>query len=174
MVFETLITAVVVLLFVLFFLAAVLPMVFFGAIFLPSRKETVERMVKLAAVFPGERAADLGSGDGRLVIALAKLGMEAHGFEINPFLVALSRWNIRKAGLGNRAFVHWQSFWQEDFSKYDLVTVFGTTKIMENLEKKLRTELKPKARVVSNVFHFPTWPMSERSGTAYLYERKNI
>ena len=87
-----------------------------GAPFVPSGSETVKRMVKLGDIHWGEKAADLGSGDGRIVIGLAKAGAEAHGYEINPFLVLWSRRQIRRAGLSDKAFVHWTSFWKQDYA----------------------------------------------------------
>jgi ribosomal protein L11 methylase PrmA len=70
-----------------------------GAIYDPSSRIEAEAMARLAEVRPGEKAADLGSGDGRVVCALARGGAEAHGYEINPVLVLISRRNIRREGL---------------------------------------------------------------------------
>ncbi len=80
-----------------------------GAPFVPTDEATVSRMVELSNARSGERAADVGSGDGRIVIGLAKAGAEAHGFEINPFLVLWSRRQVRRAGLSDRATIHWTS-----------------------------------------------------------------
>ena len=62
-----------------------------GAIYDPSTQEETVVMADVAAVAFGEKAADLGSGDGRVVIALARRGAEAHGFEVNPILVHVAR-----------------------------------------------------------------------------------
>ena len=70
-----------------------------GAIYDPSTQEESRVMAEVADVQPGDRAVDLGSGDGRVVIALALRGAEAHGFEVNPILVAVSRRKIREQGL---------------------------------------------------------------------------
>jgi len=118
------------------------------------------------------KAADIGAGDGRLVIALAEAGAEAHGYEINPLLVWLAKRNIAKAGLTGKAFVHWQSYWDEDLSKFDIVTVYGTPKILERLEKKLARELGTGTRIISNIYTFPTWSPSKTDDKVYLYEWK--
>lgn len=160
-------------LFVVFiFSQMVLLFGFWGAIYVPTGKGTVKKILSLAKVKPGERAVDLGSGDGRLVIALAQAGAEAHGYEINPLLVFLARRNIRKAGLSGKAFIYWKSFWKEDFSKFDVVVVFGIAHIMKRLEEKLKKEIKADARVVSNGFPLPTWPQSERDSCVYLYQNR--
>ena len=142
-----------------------------GAPFVPTTSSTLKRMLAMASIEPGEKVADLGSGDGRIVIAVAKTGAEAHGYEINPFLVWWSRYRIHREGLGNRAFVHWKSYWNEDLASFDVITVFGMTHIMKRLEKKLQKELRPSSRVVANSFALPTWPHSRREGRVFLYEQ---
>lgn len=150
---------------------AIFPILFRGAIYLPTQKRTVKKMIELSSVKPGEIAVDLGSGDGRLIIALARAGAKAHGYEINPFLVLLARRNIRKAKLGDRAFVHFKNFWKEDFSQFDIVTIFGIGYAMKPLEQKLKKELKIGARIVSNAFPFPNWQYEKKEDTAFLYRK---
>jgi len=140
-----------------------------GAPALPTKRKAVEALVALAAPQSGMRAVDLGSGDGRIVIALARSGIEAHGYEFNPLLVWWSRWLIRRQGLSERAFIHQKNFWHENFAPYDIVAVFGAGHIMAELEKKLRQELKPGAKVVSNVFQFPLWAHARRENGVFLY-----
>jgi len=142
-----------------------------GAPFVPTGARTVGAMVALADLRPGEKAADLGSGDGRIVIAMAAAGAEAHGYEINPVLVLWSRYRIHRAGARRRAFVHWGSFWWEDFSSFDVVAVFGMVHVMGQIERKLLAELRPGARVVANAFSLPSWPHERREGRVYLYRR---
>lgn len=147
-----------------------LPFLFWGAVYLPTNKRGVTKMIELADIKPGDIAADLGSGDGRLVIALAEAGAEAHGYEINPFLVWLAKRNIRRAGFESRAFIHFKSFWRKDFSEFDIITVYGISHIMRKLEVKLNRELNVQAKVISNCFIFPTWPHSKKDGGIYLYK----
>lgn len=142
-----------------------------GAPFVPSKREAVDKILRASAVVPGEKTADLGSGDGRIVIAMARAGAEAHGYEINPLLVWWSRGDIRKAGLEGKAFIHLGSFWKADLSAYRVVTVFGISHIMRRLESKLRKELKPGARAVSNAFQFPTWNLARNEDAVFVYEQ---
>lgn len=160
-----------ILLFLVLFSISFLPILFRGAIYLPSKKKIVKKMIELAKIKSGEKAADLGAGDGRLIIALARAGAEAHGYEINPLLVWLAKTNIRKAGFENKAFIHFRSFWHENFSEFDIVTIYGIGYAMKKLEPKLKQELKPRTRIVSNCFTFPNWPKSKKEDGIYLYEQ---
>jgi len=67
-----------------------------GAPFVRTKRESLEAMLKHATIKKGMRAADLGSGDGQIVIALACHGIKADGYEINPWLVMKARRNIKK------------------------------------------------------------------------------
>jgi protein-L-isoaspartate O-methyltransferase len=140
-----------------------------GAIYDPSSPDKTRHIAELAAVVPGERAADLGSGDGRVVIELARRGAEAHGYEVNPVLVAIARRNIGRAGLAGRAVIHWGSFWRADLSPYSLITVFQVGFIMGRLEDKLKRELPGGARIVSHHWRFPTLVPERMRGDVYLY-----
>jgi cyclopropane fatty-acyl-phospholipid synthase-like methyltransferase len=133
-------------------------------------------MLALASVRPGERAVDLGSGDGRVVIALARTGLEAHGYEINPFLALWSLMMIRIAGVSDKAHIHWKSYWDADLSQFNVVIVFGMFHIMDELREKLEKELHPGSRVVANFFEFPVWRATAQDGRTYLYTlpEKNI
>ena len=142
-----------------------------GAPYVPSRREAVDKILRVSSVKPGEKTVDLGSGDGRIVVAMSKAGAEAHGYEINPLLVWWSRGAIRRAGLQDKAFIHWGDFWKADFSPYRVVTVFGITHIMRRLESKLARELTPGARAVSNAFRLPTWKLSRKEDAVFVYEQ---
>ncbi|MBU4142330.1 hypothetical protein KKE99_05680, partial [Patescibacteria group bacterium] len=60
---------------------------FFGAPYVPIPKNGLDKMVEFANIKFGQKAVDLGSGDGRIMIAMAKAGAIVHGYEINPLLV---------------------------------------------------------------------------------------
>lgn len=148
----------------------IIPFIFRGAFFAQSQRKEIEKMILLANIKSDDKAVDLGSGDGRLLIALAKVGAETYGYEINPILVWWSRYKIKRAGLSKKAFVYWKNFWSINLSNFNIVSVYGTKHIMDELEKKLKKELKPDARVISNYFIFPTWQHSKKEGSAYLYK----
>src|SRR5882672_3428464 len=69
-----------------------------GAPYVPSRKDSIKKMLVLANLKPGDKVVDLGSGDGRIVIAFARNGIDAHGYEISPALVLWSKLMIFALG----------------------------------------------------------------------------
>lgn len=157
-------------LLLLFALFLFLHLFFRGAPFAVTSPTNLKTIIELAKIKPGEKAVDLGAGDGRLVIALAQAGAETHGYEINPLLAWLARRNLQKAGLTKKAFIHRQNFWQVDLSQFDVITIFGIGYIMAPLAQKLKKELKPSARVISNGYPLPTWPITRQIGEIYLYK----
>lgn len=158
---------------VLLLLLLVLPVwLWRGAPFVPTDPGKISRLVRLAGVAPGDRVVDLGSGDGRLVMACAQAGATAIGLEANPFLVWWSRYLIHRAGLGVHALIVQKNFWHQNLSPYSVVVVFGVGgAMMAELEQKLAAELASGARVVSNGFPLPTWPAAARDGSLYLYRK---
>ena len=126
-------------------------------------------MIDLAKPQVGEKMIDLGSGDGRIVMEFAKLGLESHGYEINTELALLSESKILEANLDTKSFIHIADFWNEDLASYDIVVIYGMTSIMKLLEEKLQKELKPGARVLSAIFHFPNWERAHEQDNVSLY-----
>lgn len=128
----------------------------------------VETMVELADVQTGDVAADLGSGDGRIVIAFAQKGIEVHGYEIDENLKLLSEENSKKLNLTN-AFIYNKDFWQEDLFRYSIICCYPMPTIMGRLERKLQEELKPGARVLLNYFPFKHWKVKKVKDNIFLY-----
>src|SRR5437660_9561029 len=60
-------------------------------VWVPTRPALVETMLNLANVTERDFVVDLGSGDGRMVIAAAKRGARALGIEYDPDMIALAR-----------------------------------------------------------------------------------
>lgn len=153
------------------FVEVFLPLFFRGGMYVPSKNERVKKMIDFLEIKEGEKAVDLGSGDGRVVIALAKAGALAYGYEINPFLAVRSRKMIKKLGLEKRAFIFQKNFWHEDLSQFDAVAVYGTHHIMKKLEVKLKKELKQNARVALSAFSFPSWECVKKEDGVSLYSK---
>lgn len=140
-----------------------------GPVFVPSADDKLRTMLELAKVKPGQKVIDLGAGDGKIVINLAKQGIAAEGIEINPVLVKKAQLKIKQAGLEELAEVKKGNFWKLDYSDYDVIFLYGTTYIMERLEEKLMQELKPGAVVISNFFQFPNWEPESVKNEVRLY-----
>jgi SAM-dependent methyltransferase len=153
------------------FLFIVFPLVL-GASYEVTKDDKMKKMIKFAKIKRGDRVAELGSGNGKLVIEFAKLGAEVHGYEINPFLVLLSKWKIRREGLRKRAFIHWKNFWTVDLGEFDVILTFQVSYIMGFLEKKLKREAKKNIRIVSNNWKFPSLRCLKDDDKIYYYEIK--
>jgi precorrin-6B methylase 2 len=125
-------------------------------VWVPTPLELVEKMLDMAEVTPQDVVMDLGSGDGRNIIAAARRGARAVGIEYNPELVAHSERLAREAGVENRA-----QFVQADMFEADIsgATVLALFLLPDNLEK-LRDKflrLRPGSRIVINTFAIPEW-----------------
>jgi tRNA G37 N-methylase Trm5 len=125
--------------------------------FVPSPQEVVDKMIEVAGVKKGDVVYDMGSGDGRIVIAAAKKGARAVGFEIDGDLVKESRENIRKAGLQNLAEIRHQDILTVDFSPATVVTMYLLPDVNLKLKPNLQKQLKPGSRIVSHSFDMGDW-----------------
>jgi len=126
-------------------------------VWVPTPEALVERMLKMAGVGPKDYVIDLGSGDGRTVIAAAqKFGARAMGIEYNPDMVALSAKNAEKAGLGDKVKFIKADIFETDFSQATVITMY----LLPALNLKLRPkilDLRPGTRVVSHAFNMEDW-----------------
>lgn len=153
---------------VIFYIALFIYPLKSGAPYVPSNPEVVETMIEMSGLGPGKVAADLGSGDGRIVIAIANTGAEAHGYEISPPLVALSKSKLKKLNLTN-AFIHKKDFWKEDLSGYDAIFMYQLPYVMQKIEPKFLNSLKPGAVVVSNAFSIKKWKPFKSKDSIFAY-----
>lgn len=149
----------------------ILPAFFGGPPFVGTSPERVQQMMALAQLAPGERVIDLGSGDGRLLLAAAKAGAEAVGYELNPFLVWWSRRQARQAGVAPQVRVHWGNFWSANLNSAEVIMIFGFSTIMAKLSQKLASELKPGSRVISYRYELPGWKLEGQVGHVYQYRK---
>ena len=125
-------------------------------IWLPSPDVLVERMLDMAKVTSSDVVMDLGSGDGRLVIAAAKRGAQAIGIEYDAGLVEVSKKNATAAGVANRTSFVKADLFETDLSKATVITLFLRDDLNLKLRPKLLT-LRPGTRVVSNTFSMGEW-----------------
>lgn len=126
--------------------------------FLVTPPEVVDQMLRLAQVGPADVVYDLGSGDGRLVIAAARdFRARGVGIEIDPKLVALSREYARRAGVSSRVTFLEQDLFQADLSAATVVTIYLTREVNLRLKPKLERELNSGTRIVSFNFDMGDW-----------------
>jgi SAM-dependent methyltransferase len=124
--------------------------------------EVVVEMLRLARVDRNDVVYDLGSGDGRLVIAAARdFGARGVGVEIDPKLVALSVEAALREGVGDRVTFREGDLFKTDLSDATVVTLYLSTSINLRLRPKLVRELQPGARVVSHAFAMGDWNPSQ-------------
>jgi SAM-dependent methyltransferase len=125
-------------------------------VWVPSPEETVKKMMEMGEITPKDVVVDLGSGDGRNVIAAAKLGAQALGVEYNPDMVELSKRLAKEAGVPDKAqFVQGDMF-QAEFSKATALVLFLLPSNLLQLRDKF-ANLRPGTRIVSNTFSIQDW-----------------
>ena len=146
-------------------------------VWVPTQQDLVEKMLDMAKVTPKDYVIDLGSGDGRTVIAAAKRGAVAMGIEYNPDMVELSIHNAAQAGVSDKTTFVNADLFESDFSKATVLTLFLLPDINIRLRPKI-LDMPPGTRVVSNSFTMEDWESDEKvtleSGcstwcTAYLW-----
>jgi SAM-dependent methyltransferase len=129
-------------------------------IWVPTPQILVEKMLDMADVTSDDFVIDLGSGDGRLVIAAAKRGARARGIEYNQDMVELSGRNAENEGVSDRVEFIREDLFESDLSQATVITMFLLTSINVKLRPKL-LELKPGTRIVSNTFTMEEWIADE-------------
>jgi SAM-dependent methyltransferase len=142
-------------------------------IWVPTPEALIEKMLQMAKVTPDDFVVDLGSGDGRTVIAAAKtFGARAMGIEFNPDMVALARRSAERAGVAGRAQFVQGDIFKTDFTKATVVTMY----LLPNLNLQLRPtilKMKPGTRVVSHAFSMDDWQPDQTAvvegRTAYFW-----
>jgi SAM-dependent methyltransferase len=126
--------------------------------YVPTPQVVVDRMLELAAVKPGDRVIDLGSGDGRLVITAAqRYGANGFGVEIDPRLVQRSNEAARRAGLADRVKFLQQDLFKTDFSEANVLTLYLLPDVNLALRPKILSDMRPGARVVSHDYGMREW-----------------
>lgn len=126
--------------------------------YIPSTRGNVDEMLRLAAVTPNDVVYDLGSGDGRIVIAAARdYGARGVGIDIDPALVKQSVDNARLAGVSERTAFRASDIFAVNLGEATVVTLYLLSGLVAKLEPKLLAELKPGTRIVAHDYGFPKW-----------------
>ncbi|MEK6244379.1 MAG: class I SAM-dependent methyltransferase [Pseudomonadota bacterium] len=139
--------------------------------FITTPEEVVERMLALASTGADDFVMDLGSGDGRIVIAAAKkFGARGLGVDIDARLVALSRENARRAGVAERVTFEERDVLNTDLRRATVVTIYLLPFLIDQLQPKLLQELRPGARIVTHAFPMTGWK-PDRAETMRIAKR---
>ncbi|KFU92424.1 Protein FAM173B, partial [Chaetura pelagica] len=144
--------------------------------FVPATATQVRNVLRMLENRSGS-LVDIGSGDGRIVIAAAKRGFKAVGYELNPWLVWYSRYRAWRDGVHQNTKFCISDLWKVSFSHYTNVVVFGVPQMMPQLGKKLEEELECNARIIACRFPFPCWIPDHTTGegidTVWAYDLKH-
>ena len=136
----------------------------------PAAMPIVRQMLQLARVGPGDLVYDLGCGDGRVIItAVREFGARAVGIELDPLRYIWSQHLIILLGLRGRVQVIYGDFFNQDLTEADVVTCYLLQHTNEELQEKLKQELRPGVRVVSNTFTFSGLHRVHKDGDIRLY-----
>ena len=132
-------------------------------VFVPTPPAVVDAMLKLANVTSDDVVYDLGSGDGRIVIAAAKTyGARGVGIDIDPERIREATANARAGGVADKVTFRNEDLFEADISPATVVTLYLLPSINVRLAPKLMRELKPGTRIVSHRFDFGDWRPQQR------------
>jgi SAM-dependent methyltransferase len=134
-------------------------------VWVPTPFATVEKMLDMAKVTPKDYVMDLGSGDGRNIIAAAKRGAYGKGIEWNENMVELARRLAKEAGVSDKAEFVQGDMYAADISKANVMAMFLLTDNLDRLMPKF-LDLKPGSRIVINGFGITGWTpdVTDRAG----------
>ena len=129
---------------------------------IPTPQSIVEKILEAGRIKPGDVVYDLGSGDGRVVIAAARIyGVRAVGVEIVPDLCRKARERVASEGLVDKIRIVEGSALRVDLSPADVITMFFMTDSNERLRPALERQLRPGTRIVSYQFPIRGWKPHE-------------
>jgi SAM-dependent methyltransferase len=129
-----------------------------SAPFVTTPDEVVAEMLALAGTGRDDYVIDLGSGDGRIVIAAARrFGARGLGVDLDEKLVAMSRENARDAGVAGRTEFRVQDALQTDLSGASVVTIYLLPQLIKELQPRVLGQMRPGSRVVTHAFYMQSW-----------------
>ncbi len=142
--------------------------------FVPTPEEVVTEMLRMAAVSDDDLLYDLGSGDGRIVIAAAKeMGARGIGIDIDPERIRESQINAERAGVTGKVEFREMNLFDVDLREATVVTMYLLPDVNLRLRPKLLEELRPGTRIVSHDFDMGEWQPDAtarvRSHTVYYW-----
>jgi SAM-dependent methyltransferase len=126
-------------------------------IFVPTRELVIDAMLKAAKVGPTDVVYDLGCGDGRIVVAAAKLGASAVGIDIDPQRIKEAKENAAKNGVTGKVQFRQEDLFEADIREATVVTLYLLPTLNVKLRPRLMEQLRPGTRIVSHDFDMGDW-----------------
>lgn len=139
--------------------------------YVPTKMDKIREVLKLAGIKKGKKFYELGSGDGRVVLAAAKLQAKAYGIEQSWLRVLYSRLkSASHSSSGNVKFFH-ENIFSRTYSDADIAYIYLLPVGVKKLEGKLQKELKKGAIAITQTYHFPNWKPFKKLDNFWLYRR---
>jgi SAM-dependent methyltransferase len=132
--------------------------------YVPTPFDIVEQMLNIAQVGAADVVYDLGCGDGRIVVAAAKLGARGVGIDIDPERISDSERRAEREKVKERVKFITRDLFAADISEASVVTLYLLPSVNMRLRPKLLKDLKPGARIVSFSFSMGEWEPDKISG----------
>lgn len=139
-----------------------------GAPYVPTLHKQRQEALDLLGLKPGQTLIDLGSGDGAMLKAAAERGLIVVGYEINPFLVLISR--LRTRNFGKKVKIIRGNFWKQQWPQADAVFVFLTGTYMEKLDEEMKKRFRSEVKLVTYGFRLKDKKTIKKSGAFFLYK----
>ncbi|HEX8762469.1 MAG TPA: hypothetical protein VF733_01800 [Candidatus Saccharimonadales bacterium] len=141
-----------------------------GPPYLPTLRKQIDDAFDLLDMKPGETLLELGSGDGRVLLAAAKRELKVIGIELNPVLVLVSyiiTWKYRK-----NVRIIWASYWGPQWPRADAIFTFMLPRYMAKLDKRIELWHPKPIKLASFAFTIPGKEPIDEQGGVHLYEYK--
>lgn len=149
-----------------------------AAPWVPCKSNDITRIFNLANLEAGKIFVDIGAGDGKTVIAAARAGTIAHGYEISliPYIIARIKILFLPREIRRKVFFHYKSFWNVDFGNFDCIYLFLMPKIFPKLVEKIKKECKTGTKIICYVWPLPELSLKEiseenKSPKIFFYEK---
>ena len=141
-----------------------------GAPYLPTLKKQIDAAFDIAGLKAGDTIIELGCGDGRVLVAAAKAGLNGVGYELNPIMYLICWFRLRP--YRNQIKIIWGDFWSKDWPDADAIYVFLLPRLMTKLEKVILSRENAPKKLISFAFEVPgRKPLMQKEGV-FLYQLK--
>ena len=144
--------------------------IFVGAPYLPTLSPQVKVALELSGLKKGDTLIELGSGDGKVLLAAAKKGIKSVGYELNPVLVIISR--LRTLKYRSSVRIIWGDFWKKDWPEANAIFTFLLPKYMNKLDTKISGYPHKPTRLVSFAFEIEGKKATTTKNGVFRYDYK--